>query len=498
MQLNPEKVKEGRFLASLKLEQRILADGVLPNSPAEDRFSLVKGILTGLLEKGRWEEALGLVYGNTPVRALFDGDWSSFRQQAIEAIQRGKEDYVSSATIKALIEKKETELLYHLALGRSQGRVRIDHNDSIYSVLHQNDLPRYRQLQIHHAEKELQEGNLLGAAQHFEDAGEKARALELYEKILENPQENWDKAFQAAYKFENRRKRLAGVVQKALSDDQKLKDHRFVQSLHELCKKEYLYLPPEDQAKLEEARVITSATPLEHSTPEQQLLWAKTHVHDSPQTAYLVFKEQKYEGPEILPAVKRGLQQPLREHDNQKLDIRTVTPEHLRAVYAEMPLELQVNIAYHLKDQPELRRLSKTYLEQGNLNRAYQLWVHGDGDLHDWSFRELRARLIEAGLQERYGSSSFSFFLHPTDQEGYQKVVGAILDTRPETAYELAQQSRQEPLIQRTREVLLQRGPERAFDLFQRRNDPEGVTMALQTLAQKYELPLATVEKYVG
>lgn len=183
MQLNPEKIKEGRFLASLKLEERILADGVLPNSPPEDRFSLVKGILTGLMENGRWEEALGLVYGNTPVRALFDGDWSSFRQQVIGAIQRGKEDYVSSATIKALVEKKETELLYHLALGNSQGKIRIDHDDSIYSALHRDDLPRYQQLQVHHAEKELIEGNLLRAAQHFEDAGEQARALELYEKL---------------------------------------------------------------------------------------------------------------------------------------------------------------------------------------------------------------------------------------------------------------------------------------------------------------------------
>lgn len=274
-----------------------------------------------------------------------------------------------------------------------------------------------------------------------------------------------------------------------------MEDHYFAQDLHKLCEREGLRLPPEDQEKLEEAVVITASYSPQELKPEQHLLWAKTHFQEQPSTAYAIFKKQKYEGPEVLEVVKIGLQRQI-PHGGQKIEVQNVVPEHLQAVYAEMPLEQQVDIAYHLKDNPELLRLSRTYQVQDRLERAYELWVHGDGDLRDELFRALRARLIETKLQEKHGSS-FSF-LHPTDQEGHQQVILAILETRTEKAYELAQQSRQEPLIQRTREVLLQREPERAFDLFQRRNDPEGVTMALTALAQKYEIPLAMVEKYVG
>ncbi len=89
MDLITEKVNEGRLLAALSLEHRVLANGVLPNSKLIERVSLVKGIITGLLERGQWNEVVRLVYQDgSPARALFDGDWDGLRKDILASVTK--------------------------------------------------------------------------------------------------------------------------------------------------------------------------------------------------------------------------------------------------------------------------------------------------------------------------------------------------------------------------------------------------------------------------
>ena len=115
--LIPAKVNEGRVIAALSLEQRVLANGVLPNSPLMERVSLVKGIVTGLLEQGKWNDAVRLMYQDgSPARALFDGDWEGLRKEIIASVQKpSRQRYMGDNVAELLLKHDEAELLYTIA-----------------------------------------------------------------------------------------------------------------------------------------------------------------------------------------------------------------------------------------------------------------------------------------------------------------------------------------------------------------------------------------------
>ncbi|MBI2582519.1 hypothetical protein HYV87_05325, partial [Candidatus Woesearchaeota archaeon] len=336
------------------------------------------------------------------------------------------------------------------------------------------------------------------AASWYESAGNKEAADKVYGEILEKPLENlenWSTTLLLLTRFPDRTERITGLVKAVLQDPERLKSRDVVAELSRVVQHHSIYLSDEERDMLGRANAIHSYRFDNLKTPEHRLLWAKTHFEHDPRSAYSLFVQHNYDGPEVLDAVKAGLEREWRPHDNQKLSLDSVKPEHLLAVYEQVSLSTKAGIASHLKDSEKLKELSRQYAQEGNLRFSYNLWIEGQADLEDRFFTDVRERLIAEEVESSYVSFSF---LNKADTKGYQRVIDLVFEQKPFQAYGLAHAVQDEERLQRTREQLIRVAPERALQQFQEKNDVVGKNAALDALARKYEIPRAQMEFYIG
>jgi len=523
-----EKVNEGRFLSALSLKEQVLADGVLPNSQPLERFSLVKGILTGLLEQGRWQEAVKRVYTDgSIVRGLFDGNWEEFRQGVLESAKRKGDRSLNQETIDLLLKHKESSLLYQLIT-----ELPID-EQTVADLLRDSnpDFYRHKYNQFEVSEQQRRQAySLLGQRklkekgegskwpeyrkvfEYFAEANDREAMVSLYQTLLDHirkediyiGEDDIHLLITTAEFNKEKAPERAEQIVSALLQKLGLADtwNKAAQYIYDLTKKYQVALSPQDRLTVMTtlAQIITEWGQKRMEDPELSLLWAQLRAKEFPSKAYAIFQKQNYRGPEVLTAVKSGLEL---HQGYYLLKPNAIRNEDLQAVYPTMSLEIQVDIARHWKDQERLRELSKKFPAKVSdfwkgysfLTVAYSLWLEGNGEKDDPHFRHMRTALIEKELSGTHPSFAF---LGPDDQVGRREAFNKALNVSPATAYKLALSIEDETMLQQARQGVVARNPVEAFRYFQGvEKDPVGIQLALAALEQVYKIPRSRIEQYL-
>ena len=504
MEFDPQKVNEGRLLTALSLEDRVLANGVLPKHTLLERASMVKGILTGLLEQGNWQHAVTLVYRDGGlVRGLFDGDWEGFRQGVLESARKQKPEYIGEDIVKALLHHKEADLVYRLAM---ELPLRGAETERIINELGKGITPAQR----HDAYASLGRRYLAGndyqeAYRYFKAAEDDAGIDMLYALLLkkEKISDLFDLLLLTAqHSKEKERERVEQVLRKVLpllpGNGKDALFHPYSHAgkgLYALQKKFKFPLSAREQQFLQDdvIRRMSSYDAKECDDPGLKIAWARKNFTDSPGTAYAIFQQTRQTGPEVLKAVRAGLERHWNGGDQEKLRPEDITETQLRAVYDRVTLGSKVAIALHLKDDEQLYRLSRTFRAKQEYQQAYSLWVQGHGDLESPYITEIRQQMIDQGIAKDYlPIHTFD----PEDRPGLLQLYHAVIETKPDVAYGLAKKVQDESLLQRARETVVRQSPAKGLNLFASEKDSTGLDLAVTALAHKFSVPKELVEQY--
>ncbi len=494
VKIDQEKVKLGKVLVELDLERRIIEGGILPLSPPDERASVVRGIISGLLKKGSCEYALHLVYGNGTINALFDGAFADFKQEFIKSLKREER---WGCGIRVLLSRQwAPDELYQLA---TQTTVPKEEALNILSELANNKQITEEQKQKAFniwAEYMLQKGNPYRAYELFSKAENKERIAQLYTNLLENiSKTNLDTlVYVAQDDSENKRSRLTTICRKVLAD-KKLQSAEIQYS--KIGKFLHKYVDDMDLSKEEsDALTALAAEQMTHydiernTEPKLKQAWALTHIAEEPKDAYRILKELNYKGSELLVAARTYLRDQANTH-NLREAIAEIPGKILLQLYEEMPLDVRIGIATHLNDKKTLQELSKeVHVTKRDEYDAYNLWILGGGSYTDSYVRELRKTMLEKRIKESKEGKRKGVWtsLGEYDREGHIEAYDALVEDFPETAYGLASHIKDEERKQKAREYMVRESPRDALRKFEVCKDNTGIAMATATLAEQYKV----------
>lgn len=495
MQFVEEQVNLGKMLTRLGLEQMVLADGVLPNSPVDARTSLVKGILNGLFEQNGWETACQLVYGQGPVRGLFDGDWDGFKKQVIEAAKQRKNETAHKETIEVLAKRGEFQLMHQLLK-----EVEFNNADEIFERIYKNisedDKADLRKI---FAKRAMDQKRYNEAYHIFRENRNSSAIKDIYDTVLSNPGKNFALLLEIAGED---KKRLTEIVQKALElndlSESKTDIYDFPEKVYELWKKHNLSISAKEKAKILELHSANSYLNriTDREDKELALLWAKKHWKEHPADAYCIFEKQKYQGTEALSALEKALA----EDRENKFNLYTVKEEQLRAVYHNLQFEQKLRLAMHFEDAEALKDFSKQYYKKGNLEAAYNYWFHGKGGHSAPYIAKIRQKIIGKEMNKDYEPSIY--WLNDEDREGHVRMYDAVVDKWPAIGYRLANEIKDEKRAQQAREMMVAESPRNALKFFisregKEKDDAVGIGLAADALAERDNVSRDEVMKYI-
>ena len=507
--LIPAKVNEGRLIAALSLEQLVLANGVLPNSPLMERVSLVKGIVTGLLEQGQWNDAVRLVYQDgSPARALFDGDWEGLRKDILASVQKPQRfHYIGDKVAELLIKHDEAGLLYDIAcilpLETKEFKNIMEMVDSKLPQQQMKD--GYNTLAVR-----AQEQQKFGEAYAYYQKAENTEAVDwLYQNLFEHFVPVYLDTLLTIAEETNTtlNSRVAQTVYAVLQKPELLQFSRDAsRRLTNLVREHKIALSTSRDDMLKDALVSKFALyelkDIAGEDPSFSLRWAKSHAQSDPKDAYGVFKSRKYVGPEVATAVQQGLINNKKHDHYQGLAPTQIEESHLRQTYDSLSLECKVTVAVHLKDSALLQDLSRQYKRQkkvGSIETAYRLWIMGDGDQQDPYVEGLRSAMIEKELKDAHQSAGL--FL-PEDKVGNRHWYLEMIQRDPTVAYGIAKRIDDSALISEVRILMVKKSPLDALHKFQshRHEDTDvvGVNMALDALARQYNVARGKIDEYLA
>ncbi len=510
MEFVQEKVNEGRLLATLRLEDKILANGELPGMALAERSSLVRGILLGLMEQDRIEEAIKLVYQPGPARALFDGDNAGFAENVLTSAKQHQRRVFGYEVIELLAKNKQTDLLYKIA---TELPLKDECLEQVVQEV-QAELPEQQRAALYNelAERSFRAGNLGDAAGYFRKSNNQDALNSLQEKLMEKPAEHFDLLVKlVSASPEGRTERLTELVRGVLQQPADRNEDQF----YKLCilwKRQQLPLERGEVQQIKERLASSSSYPdperlsyygFYHYEERQEiaLLWAKKKATEDPTRAYFIFRNEKYDGPEVLTAVRSGLERALKrgERDSEAIsNLNAVEKEHLRALLPTVPRELQAILAEHLGEDELLLTLSKEYAAENDTQNAYKLWIRGGGDQHDPYLTDLRQKLIEQEFGKEGNPSTL--FLEREDGVGQRMVYDRLIIKFPKDAYEIAQHLDDQQLLEQARWGIVEQDPFRAVRFFRfntGQSDNRGIELAARKIAEKYAVPAETVLGYL-
>ncbi|MBI2146485.1 hypothetical protein HYU22_04035 [Candidatus Woesearchaeota archaeon] len=515
MEFNPQKVNEGRLVTALSLEDRVLSNGVLPNCTLVERASLVRGIIQGLLEQGNWQEAVKMVYQDgSIVRGLFDGDWEEFRQDVLKSARQRQDDFFYESTLTALMQHKETELVYQLAM---ELPLREDNAEEIITSLRKTITPEQQKMaHTHLGNRWMAKKAYHKAYDQFSRAENPEKIDQLYTMLLEDPSIDTIEVLLLSAqngtgsKPEKVTAALHKIVPFFIADQQKSRQRKeeyfsmfyptskSAQLVYRLRKEFEISLTSQEEAIFDTAavRALPSYQAQQMEDITFSLLWAQRRYAECPRTAYHIFRRLEYTGKERIRAVKAGLEKKSVTGEHiEKLSPGEVEVALLHAVYKDVRLETQVAIAAHLKDDEKLQFLSRTYETKNEHHRAYHLWMQGHGDLENAYITAIRQHMIDELVQKEYFNSYNLFDLQ--DRPGALQLYPVVLERKPDLAYHLAKGLEDESLLQKAREVCMAQTPIAALIFFKEEKDSKGIEMAVAALADRFSLPVSLVKDYI-
>lgn len=514
-----EKVNLGRALAGLHLEELVL-NANLSDKPLAERASLVKGIINGKLEKGQWQRALHLVYGEGMVSSLFDGDWKSFTESVIESSKKeSRYDTLDEDTFKLILKKWAPIDVYKLA---TESTLQKGYARKLFAYVEEK-LPEEltRKTHIMFGERDLEDQNIQNAHYHFKKAGDNKKLDELYDNIIKNAnKDNIEFLIDLVEKDATNKtgefdqKRIISIVNTLLKDKklQKEINNSKVRVLYKLRREHELLWD-----SIEEEGLINLITPrlsgyeIEKNPDEKlNLSWALAHIADEPAQAYRILKKANHTGHEVLTAAFNGLQCYKDRIGNEynacrlQLSLEDIEDKDLQALFkwSSTPLKIKADIAEHLDDKKAMLELSKEFYKQknkdrNNLAKAYELGFMAGKVCNKNYLNKIRTELIENEIKEKDSLSYYFFWLNQKDTKGLRQAYNAVIEKSPESAYNLAKKINDEKLIQMALEKMVKESPERAFDHFRTSTyyDLKGIELAITALAEKYSVNREDLQK---
>lgn len=533
-----EESRLGNALTILGLEDKFLVNGMLANFPLAERGRIAQQIIDEKLRLGKWERVIEMIYGGFgKADALFEGDRDALNERIVASARDRPRNGVTESVLTALIKADQHDLVFRLAVVAEEKyeffRDVVQRIPRAY--FKDPEQGKQRELAANRigSEKALAEGRYDCALKHFAEVNDSEGIMQLFNMAIAADSSTVSFGLLEAIAVADpsqKMSRLQTIVKRELSskaDEVKegnglprVPSPRF-SYLYKLVREHNLSLTDEQKVLLRE-RVVEELG--EYSITRDrfaedtalQLLWARKNATSNPKKAYELFSRLGYEGEELILAVQEGLKLRYGECNrnvNGALIVDQVAEEHLRRASSnDLPFDVQVQIASHLKNKPSLQSLSREARERNEFDDAYHLWVAGEGDLDGEYIASLRARLIEEELKSEYPNVD-GHFLASKDTAGTIQAYDALMEQQRtqgerridrllKAAYNLAINMGDEERTQRTREAMFAINPDEALEVFKRgsregERDKKGIAYIVDTVASAYGVEPSTLGKLV-
>jgi len=501
MQLDETKVNEGRLLAAINLEGKLLEDATLQKKPFMERIALTKGLLQGIFERGDWISALNLAYTTGPIANLIDGNHEEILLWTITSAQQKKEDvYIYNGLERIFLKQWTRDHVFRFLTS-----VPINYNEyANWFKVHEMHFTDEQKEIINNqlGTIALENKEYLSACSFFRKAGKNEKIKEIQESLINQLNTENARNIIGLFLYDIAEKPLVErLVKKMFTLDQEKELH----NVYALQKKYGLELSTEEKEKVAQARLeeMNKWDVEKESDPAVQLAWARKHGWKEPEIAYDILCEQHYQGKERLDLVQKIISEKHFGYTTPKNIYGRFERDELYAVFDELPITHQERIARYFDDKEKMRQVSKKLAEYGekktHIQQAYYLWNEGEGASDDHFVKELRKELYAKQNNEL-------LWLHPKDVFGQVEAYYRVIDTDPKSAYELARNIHNNALLEHARDKFIQQSPEQAWQYFthleystqlenKKKRDETGEELALKQLGEKYHLPLEQVRQ---
>ncbi|PIN91270.1 hypothetical protein COU57_01310 [Candidatus Pacearchaeota archaeon CG10_big_fil_rev_8_21_14_0_10_32_14] len=371
----PETIEGlGRALTVLGLEDKFLSNGELSNYPLAQRGRITEEIIHEKLSLGRWTTVIRMIYGGLgKADALYDGDREKLKDDIVKsAVEHKEENHSREEVFNVLAKSREDDLIFKLATsiqdlnheGFISAKSKID-----FSFLDDPDQGPARTTTLNEiaAKKALEDHNYESAFYHLDSLHDKRGIGRLFNILLNrNSGIYFNESLAEKISLCDESQKDSRLKRLVLSFGKKNRGLTPLKA-YELQRKHNVLLSEEEKTSLYDQISSDAGTyDIEklaklQRDPELILLWAKKHSSSEPKVAYELFTQLGYEGEEVDTALLSGLSHDSFMEKHQTLEVSQIDESHLRRIYPNAPLHHQEQIALHLKDKEELKRL-RAYL----------------------------------------------------------------------------------------------------------------------------------------
>ncbi len=511
-----EKAKrQGRLLAELGLEQRVLANGVLPSQSLWVRAGVVEGIIDSLLESGEWGEAVKIALDpHSQGRLLYDRP-VDFTSRIVESSKKARRNLAGHA--------KALDLMASQNMGDTILRLVDAHKADYY------DIARVYELVSHNLSGPTLAGFLKTLATSAERTGHLNAALQRYSEVndTESLHRLFDSLVTPGAHFGNetfsqmvaivreekatKREKLTRLVRSQLTSSPYKQKCEHAPKLFKLFKEHKLALNEGEISRLygHTARSVSEHdlfSKMDRYLDEKnfydtrlKLLWAQLNVKKDPKGAYEAFKHIGYKGHEVLEAARNGLaMENSGQNEYSRFSIENIENSDLRLLLYDKRLKLdtRVQIAGELRDTDEFLNLSIEASNAGDHRLAYRAWLQGNGNLQEPHFMHSRQHLFDEAKEE---NRPHLYFVETVDREGVEQAYRLLMDKKEyREAMEFARSyGAPSTLYESARLAFINADPAEAYQFFSRVDsetkkplDAQGAELAFSNLAAKHSLSL--------
>lgn len=477
--------------------------GAFANDPMM-RIAYVSGVMNGLLEQGRWANAVTFAFKTTS-GSFLNKTGPEFTKSIVDSATNALDAHGQGEAIQTLLDYDRADIVNQL----------LPHLDVDYDFLVSAARQSWKQsppepehriaIERKLGEMAVAENLRRIAFDHFIEAGATERAQQLYQEMLSDAYtslENLEDITSNQPTIGSQQEVYTAAIEQARTI--KLESHGAGKKLYILLKKaESLGITVADSEELYSKAVQH----MSHYHAEEiddgsgftcRLQWAKVHTKDSPRKAYTIFKVLEYEGPEVFESVIAGLALDPFERKYEAITVDSVRQEHLQKSYSLAPLTVREKIAGELEPSPENNKLKQKLAKElagvNNISSAYSLWFDSKGDPQDKAFNEWQDQLINEQIKR-----STVWQIDNNDAQGQKKIwARALRNGNLIAAYNAARHINDVALnIVRTK--LVERGPIYALEFFnssstRSQRDEVGYALAKNAIATKYNVELSDLE----
>ncbi len=486
----------GRAVVAIGVEDKVLSNGLFVEQDLLQRSSIVHGILEGILARGDWQVAVRLVHEQGVVKGLFDGDYARFYANVVGSAEKVGGPIHDSTMDVLLRDTKHggPDVLYQVALRSDMKREELR---KVFSKVQGHlDVDKRRGFYRHLGSLAVADGEFGHAASYYRDAGDTQAVHALFGRMLERPSHNLYQLLGIAKADGDR---VRDILVRAARDPELTDKHCALHIYREAEKARIVFDEPDRKRVV--ALMIDALSYGEIGTHKSDvcLAWALGHVSTDAGTAYEIFRGQNYAGVERDEAVITGIERGYRHSQSSHYELHPfgVDRTDLERVYDRLSIEARAAVARVIGlPQARFQALSREFAAAGSVQRAYCLWMEGEGSVEDSYLIGLRDTLIDTSLADARRSSFASpstHWLHHLDAVGHGIMYDRAVDEFPDVAYDLARRIKDEDRVLRSRSCMIAASPEDALRTFRNKGDDVGTNMALSTLAEKYHVPYETL-----